>query len=155
MKITEIKDNLFGYIKPNDILLHCISNDFALGAGFASILEAKYPTKRLLFAMQPGENFVNKSIIIKYALDDSNYFYIGHLVTKEKYYHKPTYESFTNSLNHIKYLLDKHYDINENKNRIIMPRIGSGLDKLDWNKNLEIIKDIFKDTNYQIDIYYI
>jgi O-acetyl-ADP-ribose deacetylase (regulator of RNase III) len=35
-------------------------------------------------------------------------------------------------------------------NKVAMPIIGCGLDRLQWNKVSEIIKDIFKDTDIEI-----
>lgn len=36
-----------------------------------------------------------------------------------------------------------------------MPRIGCGLDKLEWNKVKEMIKEIFEDTDIVIEVYYL
>lgn len=37
-----------------------------------------------------------------------------------------------------------------NINKVAMPRIGCGLDRLEWDKVSEIIQDVFKDTNIEI-----
>lgn len=34
--------------------------------------------------------------------------------------------------------------------KLAMPKIGCGLDILEWNKVSEIIKDVFKDTDIEI-----
>ena len=35
-------------------------------------------------------------------------------------------------------------------NKIAMPKIGCGLDRLNWDNVYEIIKDVFKDTDVEI-----
>jgi O-acetyl-ADP-ribose deacetylase (regulator of RNase III) len=35
-------------------------------------------------------------------------------------------------------------------NKVAMPIIGCGLDRLQWDKVSEIIKDVFKDTDIEI-----
>ena len=34
-----------------------------------------------------------------------------------------------------------------------MPKIGCGLDKLDWNVVITIIKNVFFETTIRIDVY--
>ena len=36
-----------------------------------------------------------------------------------------------------------------------MPRIGCGLDKLNWKNVKNMIKEIFKDTDIAIEVYYL
>jgi O-acetyl-ADP-ribose deacetylase (regulator of RNase III) len=37
--------------------------------------------------------------------------------------------------------------------KLAMPRIGCGLDRLDWNKVREMIKQTFEETNIELTIY--
>jgi O-acetyl-ADP-ribose deacetylase (regulator of RNase III) len=37
--------------------------------------------------------------------------------------------------------------------KLAMPRIGCGLDRLDWNKVRDMIKEIFKDMKVELTIY--
>ncbi len=37
--------------------------------------------------------------------------------------------------------------------KLAMPRIGCGLDRLDWNKVRLMIKEIFKETYIEVTIY--
>lgn len=46
MKIYEIKGNLF---ESNDILVHCISSDCALGKGIAKQIDLMFGTKQKLY----------------------------------------------------------------------------------------------------------
>ena len=75
---------------------------------------------------------------------------VFNLDTKGKYWNKPTYKSITQC---IKYMRD--YCIKYNIHYLAMPKIGCGLDKLQWGKVREIIKEEFKDVDIQIEIRYL
>jgi len=68
------------------------------------------------------------------------------LVTKEKYWHKPTLITIRQALEAAK----RYTDIWLRMRKIAMPKIGCGFDKLKWEDVSEIIKDVFKDTDVEI-----
>lgn len=68
------------------------------------------------------------------------------LVTKEKYWHKPTLVAIRQALESAK----EYTDHSPQMRKIAMPKIGCGLDKLKWEDVSEIIKDVFKDTDVEI-----
>ena len=70
---------------------------------------------------------------------------VFNLVTKEKYWHKPTYQTLRAALVDMRKHIER-YDIKY----VAMPMIGSGLDRLEWFKVSEIIKDVFKNTDVEI-----
>lgn len=69
-------------------------------------------------------------------------------VTKEKYFHKPTYNSLQSSL-----MAMKHHCVSHGVTSISMPRIGCGLDGLQWPKVRNIIIKVFQDTDMKLTIY--
>ena len=69
-------------------------------------------------------------------------------VTKEKYWNKPTYSSLRSSLEAMRDHCNTH-----KVTKLSMPRIGCGLDGLQWNKVLELIKDVFRETDVKITVY--
>ena len=73
-----------------------------------------------------------------------------YLVTKEKYWQKPTYDTLRSSLTAMKDHCVKH-----NVQRLAMPKIGCGLDRLSWGKVTDLIKEVFSGTNINITVYYI
>lgn len=73
-----------------------------------------------------------------------------YLVTKKVYNHKPTYMTIEKCLKDLCELCKK-FKIEQ----LAMPRIGSGLDNLDWYYVSRIIDDLFKETNIQITVYYL
>jgi hypothetical protein len=118
-------------------LAHCISADYALGAGIAIIFEKKYHLREKLKHI--GNNSYPQCIYIPP---------IFNLITKEKYWNKPTYNSIRESLEIMKTQVET-FEIKY----LAMPKIGCGLDKLDWNKVEEIIKEVFQDIDCEILIY--
>uniref|UniRef100_A0AAY4ENN5 Macro domain-containing protein n=1 Tax=Denticeps clupeoides TaxID=299321 RepID=A0AAY4ENN5_9TELE len=69
-------------------------------------------------------------------------------VTKMKASHKPTYNSLRKSL-----VAMKSHCLENGVRRISMPRIGCGLDRLNWKKVSFMIEEVFQDTSIFITVY--
>lgn len=116
--------------------VHCISADCKMGAGIAVPMKKKFKLNNMKsqldeMILQPGHAVY--------------YHGVYNLITKKKYYAKPTYDTMAASLTSMYYHITQH-DIK----KIVMPKIGSGLDKLSWPKVRELIQDIFEDTDIEI-----
>lgn len=138
MNIIEEYGDLFELDFNKYYFAHCISSDAKMGKGIARDFDRIFNLK----------SRIGLSMIHKYPttmLVDN----VFNLITKEYYYNKPTYKSITQSIH-----IMKNYCMLMDIKYLAMPRIGSGLDKLDWNKVLDIIKEEFKDTNVNIVIRY-
>lgn len=146
MEYKEIKGNLFN--AKDTTYVHCISHDCALGAGIAKTFNQKYIGLRddLKDIIKKEDLLYPSAIYIKY--DNCNEAIIN-MITKEKCYYKPTKEDFKESLEYVRELCED-YDLK----RLSMPKIGCGLDKLNWDEVREMIKEEFKDTDIKIDVYY-
>ena len=136
MTIEIIKKDLFT-IGNDYYLAHCISADFALGAGIAKTFNSKYNMRFKLFNSHP--NYVYRG---GDALLVDNVF---NLVTKAKCFQKPTYESLTEALEMMR---DKIISLKINN--LAMPMIGCGLDRLQWLRVIKIIENVFMDTDINI-----
>lgn len=144
MKYTKIKADLFSKEnKSGCMLCHCISSDFALGAGIARIFNQKGVREKLLQEYKSYQWNGNGACLITYTG-----FLTANLVTKEKYWHKPTLMTMRQSLVSLKIQLEHMPDITE----LAMPAIGCGLDKLSWNNVKRMIKEIFDDTDITITV---
>uniref|UniRef100_A0A3B5M1Q0 Macro domain-containing protein n=1 Tax=Xiphophorus couchianus TaxID=32473 RepID=A0A3B5M1Q0_9TELE len=57
--------------------------------------------------------------------------------------------------NHLEESLEdmKSHCLENGVNRISIPRIGCGLDQLQWSKVSKILEQIFKETNISITVY--
>ena len=118
-----------------------ISGDYSLGAGIAAQFVDVYNMRYKLHRNYPipdGEKFAN----VGEALLIDNVF---NLVTKDRVYHKPTYDTLIETLEDMKKQC-KNLDID----KIAMPRIGCGLDGLSWDTVEEIIMEVFEDTDMEI-----
>lgn len=136
----EVRD-LFS-VSEDYYLAHCISADFGMGKGIVVEFNKRFDMKNKLQTKYP--NFVNDYHHYRYggmALIEGR---VVNLITKERYWQKPTYETLRNALNiaRIRLPLDCK--------KIAMPVIGCGLDRLEWSKVSDIIKDVFYDTNIEI-----
>jgi predicted nucleotide-binding protein (sugar kinase/HSP70/actin superfamily) len=125
-------------------LAQCISADFGMGKGIAVEFNKHFNMKNRLV-----ERYTNW---LRYwdmsdeqkgtCLLEGRVF---NLITKRNYWNKPTYETMEKALKAMK-ILAKNNDVD----KIAMPTIGCGLDKLEWNKVSWLIKQIFEDTDIEI-----
>lgn len=149
MVIIENKMDLFKVDLTKYTLAHCISLDCALGAGIAKIFDIKYPDMKPYLKRVVSENHLNYPVTIMYTSDNLNDYCIFNLITKEKYWHKPTYETITKTIQEMKYMCEQ-YGIKY----LAIPKIGCGLDRLSWNKVKEILEEEFKGLDIEILVCY-
>lgn len=124
----------------NLALCHCVSQDLKMGRGIAVEFRKRFGQIEELHSQQKQ---VGQVATIWY-----NKVTIFYLITKQLYYEKPTYESLAQSLRDMKVLIDKL-----NIHKLAMPRIGCGLDRLDWDQVKPIILDIFKESKIEMIVY--
>lgn len=140
MAITEITGNLFE-VPQGYYLAHCISGDYALGAGIAKTFDEVYNMRFKLHKFYPipdGEKFAN---VGKALLVDN----VFNLVTKARCFQKPTYDSLYETLCN---MYEKCIDLNIDK--LAMPLIGCGLDRLEWCNVLDMLDDVFCDSGIDV-----
>lgn len=137
----EIRD-LFA-VSEEYYLAHCISADFGMGKGIVVEFNKRFDMKRKLQTCFNGylEEFIEED----YKSDCLMMGRVFNLITKERYWNKPTYSTMHGALEIMRKLA-----IENDVKKIAMPIIGCGLDKLHWDKVSEIIKEIFKDTDIEI-----
>ena len=125
--------NLF---ESKDSLAHCKSSEFKMTAGIDRSFKRKFPynfpesTNSPLFVQQ---------------LDDR---FIYHLVTKKRFFQKPTYDSLRQSLEAMTSHANKH-----KVSQISMPKAGCGLDRLEWYKVERLIKESCAQSDFTITVY--
>lgn len=120
---------------------HCISNDFALGAGIAVEFNKRYDMSKRLRQAYPDGLYGAGCVKIDRVFN---------LITKEKYWHKPTHVTIRHALEKMKELC-----VHNGISKIAMPKIGCGLDRLKWDDVQEIITGVFADTNIEILVCYL
>ena len=124
-------------------LAHCISADFGMGKGIVVEFNKRFDMKRRLKSKYP--DYLNEWRHNNWCGDCILEGRVLNLITKERYFHKPSYESLLSAL-----LICHLQCVDSGIKKIAMPIIGCGLDKLQWDRVSEIIKNVFKDTDIDI-----
>ena len=140
--IKEEKGDLFSVEDSSPVFAHCVSSDGKMDAGIAKQFVRRY-----------GNGLRNS--VEEFEVGDAAPYKNGdtkvyNLITKEKYWKKPTFRSIQSSLQSLKNRLAKN-----SEEKIYMPRIASGLDGKDWGKVKAKIKDVFDGSNIQITIRFL
>lgn len=139
MKFIEEKNDLFNY-EGKAWLAHCISSDFGMGKGIVVEFNRRYDLKNYMIKNHVKNSWTGKG----YCIPVKQY-KVFNLITKDKYYKKPTYKTLKESLIDM-----KNYAVSQNIKTIACPLIGCGLDGLDWMKVRDIIQEVFKTTDIKI-----
>ena len=142
MEYRLIQDDIFNH--KECYYAHCISRDYALGAGIAVEFDKRYDMRNRLLklAEEKPETLDEKCIEVENVFN---------LITKEKYWQKPSYKSLEESLLEMKEKLSK----NKNIKKLVIPKIGCGLDRLSWDKVEPMVQEIFKDLDIEIVVCYL
>lgn len=136
--LSELNGDLFEY---KGCLVHCVSKDFRMGKGIALSFKNKYGRVDELLRQ-------NKKVgEIAYLQVENNRIY--YLITKEYYWQKPTLKSLKECL----YNLLSDCQSNNIKD-LAMPKIGCGLDKLNWDSVKKMIINILI-PHINVTIYYL
>lgn len=141
MIIREENRDLFS-VPQGYYLAHCISRDFALGAGIAKQFVDIYNMREKLYTL-----YGSHSIDVGEACLVDNVF---NLITKEKAYQRPTYENLEEALYDMKYQMNKLLIT-----KLAIPQIGCGLDRLSWDIAKSTIERVFEDIEVEILVCYV
>ena len=126
-----IEENIDLFTVSNDYALaHCVGNDFLMSAGIAVEFKKRFGNQNMLINNSLG---VGTTLLLSPPLIEKHVFY---LITKPySKSSKPSYQSIEKCLD------DMFKQAKENGiTKIAMPKIGCGLDGLNWN----IVKNIIK-----------
>ncbi len=145
MVVYYIDGDLFS--APSDYsLAHCIAVDARMAGGIAIPFKQKFKqqSKILSYLEKVDESKQIGSVVpLKYKS-----IYIYNLITKQYSSGKPKLADLKKSLKHM-----KMHMIENNITKVAMPKIGAGIDRLDWNDVIIIICDLFQDKKFKILIY--
>lgn len=134
--IQIVKGDIFSINNEIKSIAHCISRDCMMGMGIAEVIRDIFPNmKDYLINKHP---MIGKTYV--YSEDEHTVF---NLITKNKYYDKPTMETMRNSLSSLKDEMIKH----KVKDIMIPYLIGCGLDRLSKSEVLYELNKIFKEDD--------
>ncbi|XP_064540616.1 ADP-ribose glycohydrolase OARD1 [Drosophila montana] len=138
-QLQEINGDLFSAPKTHS-LAHCVGADLAMGAGIAVKFKEVYGKVDQLEAQKArsGEMAVLK--------DDERYIY--YLVTKSQSWALPTYESLQSSLEKM-----RDHMVKNDIHKLAIPRIGCGIDGLEWDKVSAVLTEVFQREDVEITVY--
>ncbi|XP_014103045.3 ADP-ribose glycohydrolase OARD1-like [Bactrocera oleae] len=138
-KLIEVEGDLFGAPETHS-LAHCVGADFAMGAGIAVKFKQIYGQvdKLLAQGVQSGG--------VAVLQDKERYIY--YLVTKPQSWGSPTYDSLRASL----VAMREHMRKNKVQ-KLAIPRIGCGIDGLEWDKVSAELCKVFGDEELEIVVY--
>lgn len=142
------KGNLFELDNDKYAYAHCISLDIEMGKGIAVDFNKKFRGMRQFLINQVKSNDLNFPITIPCFKDGK--LRVFNLITKKNYWGKPTYETITKCIEQMAEQCAKHQI-----KYLAMPKIGCGLDRLQWGVVREIIIEKFKDLDITIEVRYL
>lgn len=140
MRLIEIRQDLFKVTR-DYYLVHCISGDYALGAGIAKTFNEKYDMRIKLHKKYPFQKGEESKNVGKALLVDN----VFNLVTKARCYQKPLYKDLHSALFDMRTKCE-----NLGVTKLAMPKIGCGLDKLEWQNVRQLIENAFGDMDIEI-----
>ena len=137
--IVELVGDLFS-ASATTSLTHCISSDCKLGKGVAKLFRNKFGRV---------EELKNQAVAVGgvAVLKDGDRF-IYNLVTKEKYYDKPSIHTLKASLGELRRKMEE-----SGVERVAMPRIGCGLDKLRWVDVRKVLVEVFTGSSATLEVF--
>lgn len=147
MVIKEEKRDLFS-VDSSYALAHCIALDCGMGAGIATQFIRRYPKMRSVLRSIISEDKLTYPCVIGYVGEDGRL--VFNMITKEFSWGKPTYATFEGALNDLVNMCES-----ANITKLAIPKIGCGLDRLDWSKVRVMIEDKFAHLDIEILVCYI
>lgn len=139
LAFCEIDGDLFSAPKTFS-LAHCVAADLRMGAGIAIKFRHKFGQ---INKLKEQRQKVGGVAVLK---DNDRFIY--YLVSKNLSYEKPTYRDLFLSLNGM-----KSHMVKNNVNKLAIPRIGCGLDRLQWKKVRKLLHKVFGDVAVEIVVY--
>ena len=111
-----------------------------MAAGIAGKIKQQFPMRK-----PTSDSVRQKALWPQIIKKPQRFVYL--LIKKTRYFHKPTYKALRASL----LALKSHAETN-NVTRISMPRVGCGLDQLDWEELRDMIQDVFHGSTVQVTV---
>lgn len=139
----------------NCVICHCISADAAMGAGVALALVRKYPdlkpTVQSVLKTTHSDTLVGH--VVFYA-DSYSHTLVANMVTKQNYWDKSTTMPSGHYLKNLKECLENVRNVMDglNEKKLAMPKIGCGLDRCNWGDVLQLIDEVFGNSDMEIAV---
>lgn len=140
MIYKEINQDLFSM--PDEYWkVQCISADLVMGKGIAVKFNEFYDMKNIMKKCYGKEIPWQGHGMCRFVLGTP----VFNLITKPYYYFKPSLKTMEEALREMKWYCS-YYHVD----KLSMPQIGCGLDRLNWEEVSELIQKVFSDTEVEI-----
>lgn len=140
--MQEVEGDIFSLTSASTSLAHCVSKDLLMAKGIAAEFHQRFGRRNELLIQKKG---VGEIAVLR---DGPRFIY--YLITKEIATSKP------NMCDLKKCLRTLRQHCTENKvASLAIPRLGCGLDKLDWQEVKEDISKVFVKSNTNVVVYYL
>jgi len=142
MVVFFLHKDLFSFTQAS--LAQCVSSDFAMNRGVALYI------KDVFGDVPPW--FKNKypvgKCVSKHSQNRGKPVTLFYLITKSKYFQKPTYHDFVAAVRNLRDQL-----IASGIRSVAMPLIGTGLDRLPESFVRQVLNDVFEDREIYVSVY--
>lgn len=138
-KFKEVKGDLFS-VSNEYSLCHCVAEDLTMGAGIAVTFRDKFKRIAELLEQQQTKGG------LAYLKDGNRFIY--YLITKMWSTGKPVIKDLEKSL-----LKMRQHMIENDIKKLAMPKIGCGLDRLNWWDVSDLINYVFNEDDVDILVY--
>ena len=128
-------------------LCHCVSACLAMGKGIAVLFKQEFGGIEELKAQHANVGGV--AVLKRPATNEDGERFIYYLITKPRYFDKPTYETLSQSIEAM-----RNHAVAHGVKKLAMPELGCGLDGLDWGQVSCIVQTIFAGTGIQVTVYH-
>lgn len=118
-----------------------------MGAGISKTFNSKFPKMAPYCKRVIKENNLWYPCVIPYFDENIE---VYNLVTKNKYWNKPTIDSLRATVRELAYMCNRN-----NTKYLAIPKIGCELDRLNWKSIKEIIEEEFEGIDIVIEVRYI
>lgn len=141
------------------MLAHCVSADYALGAGIARQFRRRFDMAKNLkitgtYGSWDGSGrcvIINMTKNGQMTTPQKGELRVANLVTKRYCVNKPTLKTIREALEALREQLQTVPEYKKVK-RIGMPKIACGLDRQNWSDVSAIIQDVFSDMDIEIRV---
>lgn len=126
-----------------------------MGAGVALAFTSKYPdlkpTVRSILKTTHSDTLVGHVV---FYVDSYSHTLIANMITKQNYWDKSTTMPSGHYLKNLRKCLENVRNVMDglNEKKLVMPKIGCGLDQCNWNDVLQLIDEVFGNSDIEITV---
>ena len=151
-RFSYVRGSIVDAYNRGEDVVHCVSSDFEMGIGVAKALSDQDPMLKInMRNTYPMNDEIHFSPFCATWHNHRFEKHIYNLVTKYRYFHKPTIATLRLSIMSLRSELERRYGADVDI-FISMPKIASGADKIPWSQTEKLLKDLLPD-NVTISVY--